>query len=160
MPKTKTTAATATRAMQPSSNPLLRTSSQLLEQNLTMKSSTLWMLAYLWRWLNPQMLVQFSLICVLYNKAFEHLVGGSAPIYQIIELCRAMIQILPSLSGLLSAPGLRPDRRRGTHDAGLLLDHALESGGGGGGGRTAGRNDCGLINGRIRVCFSCKLLLC
>ncbi len=39
-----------------------------------MKSSTLWILAYLWRWVNPIMLIQYSMVAVLYNKAYEYLV--------------------------------------------------------------------------------------
>ncbi len=40
-----------------------------------MKSSTFWMVAYLWRWLNPSMLSQYAMVSVLYDRSHEYFVA-------------------------------------------------------------------------------------
>ncbi len=49
------------------------TEAQLRAQNAALKSSTMWMVTYLWRLFNPHTVVQFLLVALLYNRAFEYI---------------------------------------------------------------------------------------
>ena len=42
-------------------------------QNHSIKSSTMWMIVYFWRLLNPHTLMQFILLSVLYNRTHDYL---------------------------------------------------------------------------------------
>jgi len=48
------------------------TSSQMRAQNACLRSSTFWMVVYVWRLLCPHMLMQFTMASVLCDKTLEY----------------------------------------------------------------------------------------
>ncbi len=65
------------------------------------------MVAYLWRWINPCMLVQYVMVSIVYNRAFEYLTSvqrmGFVPIIMVTMLTKAYYWILHA--NLVAAAG-------------------------------------------------------
>ena len=53
----------------------VKTAAQAAVQNNMLKSPTMWMVVYFWRFFNPHSWVQFILLAILYNKIFEYVVA-------------------------------------------------------------------------------------
>ncbi len=56
------------------------------------------MVSYLWRWINPLMLVQYVMVSILYNRALEYLTCvqrmGFIPIVMVAVLTKVYYWVL------------------------------------------------------------------
>ena len=96
-----------------------KTEEQMLAQNSCLKSSTMWMVVYFWRLLNPHSINQFILIAILYNKTFEYFnlmqFLGYLPLFFISVLSSIYSRV--AISTIMAAAGDGP--------AGLAADTAV-----------------------------------